>query len=324
MSNKNLVLGLSLVFAICLLVSCSGARTNTISSPLKIEWTLWQGDYTLLIANQMGFFMKHGVNVTPVYYETSTKALPDLAGAKLEGGLFTMSDTLLATGIADLRAVLVSDNGGAYTVVASSDIKTVNDLREKRIGLNIHTSSELFVSDMLKTELMTGNDVSYIELSPSQIVQNIPGQIDAGVVWEPYTTQALRQGLVAVYRNSDYSARLPKLLVFRKSIVEQRPDDIRSFILAWDEAVQYRKDHPQESLAIIAKATGLPAIDLALPKDFTLFTISENVNLFSNIAGTDPSSIYYITEHNKDFLLSSGYITNPPSTTSLLDPSYLK
>ncbi len=109
--SKSVRLFCSLVI-IWLLAACSGNTSTSTSKPLKIEWTLWQGDYTLLVANQMGYFKKHGVSVEPVRYETVSQAIPDLAGAKLDGGLFTMSDTLLASNLADLKAVLVSDYRG--------------------------------------------------------------------------------------------------------------------------------------------------------------------------------------------------------------------
>ena len=272
----------------------------------------------------MGFFKAHGVNVEPVRYNSSTTGLPDLAGAKLDGGIFSMSDFLLAANPADIKAVMVSDNGGQFTIVASPDIKTLNALRGKRIGLNLHTSSEIFVTDMLKTRFMTVNDVTYVEMSPDRCSKNIPGQIDAGLVWEPYTTQALKQGKVVVYQSDAISNLLPNLIVFRTSVINQRPQDIRAFLQAWDEAVQYRISHPQESLAIIAKATGLSTSDLQATGNITLFTISDNLSLFSNMAGSDPSSIYYIAGTNRDFLITAGYLTNPPNLNALLDPSYLK
>jgi NitT/TauT family transport system substrate-binding protein len=177
---------------------------------------------------------------------------------------------------------------------------------------------------MLKSVRMTPNDVIYVEMSPSQVSQNIPGQIDAGFVWEPYITESLQQGKQVVYQNDYISTILPRLVVFRKAIVDQRPKDIRAFILAWDEAVNYRISHPQESLAIITKATGLPASDISLTSNRTLYTISRNVKLFADNPGTDPSSIYFIAGFNRDFLITVGYITNPPDINVLLDPSFLE
>jgi len=324
MNNKRTIVKLLYPLLLCLFAACSGGASTPVHAPLKVEWTLWQGDYTLLVANQMGFFKKHGVEVEPVRYDSSTEALPDLAGAKLDGGLFTMGDILLATNLTNLKGVLVSDNGGQYTIVASSAIQSIQDLRGKRIGLNLHTSSEMFVSYMLASERMTSNDVVYVEMSPNQVAQGIPDQIDAGLVWEPYTTQALQQGKKVVYQSAYNSTLIPKLLVFRKAIVEQRPKDIHAFILAWDEAVNYRISHPQESLAIISKATGLPASDLTFTSDITIYTIDDNTKLFTNTQGTDPNSIYFIAGFNRDFLVTNGYITNPPDINDLLDPSFLK
>lgn len=324
MNKKSPVLGLFVALIICLSSSCTGDISVPASTPLKVGWSLWQGDYTLLVANKMGFFKEHGVNVQPVRYDSSTLAIPDLAGAKLDGGLYSMSDLLLATNLADIKAVLVSDNGGQYSVVGSPNIQSVNDLLGKRIGLNLHTSGEIFVTDMLKTSLMNSSDVTFVEMPPDQVSKNIPGQIDAGLVWEPYTSQALKQGKVIVYRSASDSLLYPKLAAFRTAVVEQRPQDIRAFILAWDEAVQYRSSHPQESLAIISEATGLSASDLNVTGNIRLYTINDNVKLFSNIGGTDPSSIYYIAGIDLSFLVSTGYLTNPPHLTTVLDPSFLK
>jgi NitT/TauT family transport system substrate-binding protein len=324
MSKKSPALGLFLALVVCLSVSCSGPTSALSSTPLKVEWTLWQGDYTLLVANQMGYFKKYGVNVEPVRFDSSSRALPDLAGAKLDGGLFTMSDFLLASSLASIKAVYVSDDRAQYTVVGSPGIQSVSDLRGTKIGLNLHTSAEMFVRDMLKTQGISSNDVRYMEMSPDQVVKSTSTQIDAGLVWEPYTTQALKQGKVVVYQSASDSLLIPKMVVFRSSVIQQRPQDIRAFIMAWDEAVRYRTSHPQESLAIISKATGLTASDLQATGNIAIFTIDDNLKLFSNIAGSDPSSIYYIAGMNRNFLIAAGYLTSSPSITSLLDPSFFK
>jgi NitT/TauT family transport system substrate-binding protein len=324
MRKKQPALEVILVLIICLSASCSGGSQNSSSQPIRVAWALWQGDYTLLVANQMGFFSKRGLNVEPVRYDSPTQAISDLAGAKLDGALLSMNNTLLASNLVDLKAVMVSDNGGQYSIVASSDINDVNALRGKRIGLNLHSSGEMFVSYMLGSQRMTSKDVVYVEMSPDKIPQSIPGQIDAGLVWEPYTAQALNQGNKVVYQSPYYSSLSPKLLVFRKALVDQNPGKIKAFILAWDEAVNYRLSHPQESLSIISKLTGLPTTSLALTSAITIYTIQDNLKLFSNSPGTDPTSIYFTAGFNQDYLITNGYLTIPTDINALLDPSLLK
>ena len=219
---------------------------------------------------------------------------------------------------------MVSDNGGIYSVVASPNILTVRDLRNKRIGFAQHTSGEMFVSYMLRSAGMNLSYVDSVEVIPEQVPQSIPGQIDAGLVWEPYTSQALQQGKHILYQSTDYSTLIPRLLAFRTAVVEERPDDIRAFIQAWDEAVDYRINHPQESLEIIANSTGLPANELELTGDIKIYTIQDNLTLFAENPGVDASSIYFIANLNSAFLLNAGYITALPDIDTLLDPSFLR
>jgi NitT/TauT family transport system substrate-binding protein len=324
MGKKQPIIGLILVLIIFISASCSGVSQSPAQQPIRIEWTLWQGDYTLLVANQLGYFKKHGVNVEPVRYDSPSQAIPDLAGAKLDGGLFTMNSALLASNLVEVKGVLVTDNGGQYSLVGSPDIKNVNDLRGKRIGFNLHSSSEMFLSYMLSSERMTSKDIVVVEMSPDKVPQNIPGQADAGLVWEPYTAQALEQGNNLVYQSDFYSSLSPKLLVFSKALVDRNPDKVHAFILAWDEAVNYRFSHPQESISIISKATGLPANSLPLTSAITIYTVQENVDLFSSNPGTDPSSIYFIAGFNRDFLVTNGYLTFPIDINAFLDPSFQK
>jgi NitT/TauT family transport system substrate-binding protein len=161
-------------------------------------------------------------------------------------------------------------------------------------------------------------------MDPQQVLQNIPDQVDAGLVWEPFTSQALQKGEKVVYQSTNYSTLIPKLIAFRTVVVKQRPEDIRAFILAWNDAVNYRISHPQESAVIISKATGLPTSDLNLTSNITIYTIDNNTQLFANNPGTDASSIYFIAEFNRDYLITIGYITNPPDINNMLDPSFLK
>jgi ABC-type nitrate/sulfonate/bicarbonate transport system substrate-binding protein len=80
--------------------------------PLKVEWTDWDGDYTLLVAQEQGFFEKFGVEVEPVYYADFGNSTPDLASHKLDAGLFSIQDMLTASRVTALKMVAVYDSGG--------------------------------------------------------------------------------------------------------------------------------------------------------------------------------------------------------------------
>jgi NitT/TauT family transport system substrate-binding protein len=291
---------------------------------MRVAWTIKEADYTLLVAEKMGYFEKYGLDVEPVFYNATSQAVSDMAGAKIDGGLLTIGDLILASGQTDVKGVMVYDSGAAYSIVASPDIKSVRGLRDKRLGVNLSTSGEMFITYMLSGVSMNTQNIRLFEMAPDQVPQSIPSVIDAGLVWEPYTSEALRAGNVLLYKSDRYSSLIPGLIVFRQAIVEQRPEDIRAFIQAWNEAVDYRTSHPQEVLILIMQETGLTEGELGITGKDKLCTVEDNLALFAENPGKDASSIYYITQFNLDFFIRVGDITKPTDIEILLDPSYLK
>ena len=324
MSKTRAARGLLDALLVFFLAACGPAEVAPSIPPLKVAWTFREGDYTLLVAQQMGFFDEHNVEVEPVLYDSTARSIPDLAGAEIDASLLSMGELILGSSVADLKGVMVYDSGPVYSVVASPDIASIAQLRDRRLGVNLHSSSGMFVAYMLERAMLTSRQVILVEMSPEEVVQNIPEEVDAGLVWEPFTTQALQQGNELLFRSDVYSALVPGLIVFRTAIVEQYPDKIRAFLLAWNDAVEYRLIHPQEAQDLISQATGLPGSQLGITGDDRLYTIQENIGLFAEEAGTDPSSIYYVAQFNLAYIISLGDITNPPDLQDILDPSYLR
>ncbi len=311
-----------LLLVLSLLAGCASAPAQA-GTPLKVEWTQWGGDYTLIMAKEKGFFDKDAVSVEPVYYGTFSKALPDLSVGNLDGALFGMSDVLTVGSTEDIKAVLVYDDGGESSVVAVPQVQSIADLKGKRIGVGVGSTRELIVQEMLKSASLTTDDVTLVSVDPEQVPDRLGKDIDAGYTWEPYTSQAEEKGNHILSSTSEYPLNpLPDLLVFRSAITQSRPNDVRAFIKAWFEAVDYREKNAAECNAIVAKALG-SAVE-KVSGDPKLLTLADNQQFFADITGTDSKSIYYITYLNLDFLVKNNGVTTPPDVKVLLDPSFWK
>jgi NitT/TauT family transport system substrate-binding protein len=80
-------------------------------------------------------------------------------------------------------------------VVAQSDIKTILNLKGKKLGANLGGFSEVFVSEMLKTSKLTSDDVSLVKAEALEVPLGIKNNaIQAGHTWEPYLSEALKLG----------------------------------------------------------------------------------------------------------------------------------
>ena len=313
-----------ILIAALFLTGCVATNAGMEKAPLKVEYTLWEGDYTLLIAQEKGFFEKHGVKVEPVYYETFANALPDMAINRIDIGLFGIGDMLSITRIAKVRGVAVYDSGGTVSIVARKDIRSIADLRGKRIGVNVGTTGEMLVREMLSSASMSVSDVELVDTDPATVPDRLSGDdLAAGYVYAPYDTEAIAGGHKSLYSLRSTQALFPDVIVVREELAKERPEDIRAFLAAWFEAVDYRLANPDECNQIIADKTGQSVDTLSLDADFQIFSRDENQALFSQDAQND-NTIYYAAKTNLDFLVMRGNLTIRPDLQTILDPSFLQ
>lgn len=323
---KRLVTMIHLILILALGSACAVfSEPEAEKPPLQVEWTMWDGDYTLVIAQEKGFFEKHGVQVEPQYYEVFSHAVPDLVSGKIDAGLFAVGDLLNASQRIGVKAVAVYDSGGSSTIVASPEIKSVADLRGRRVAVNIGTSGEIFVREMLRTAGLSVQDVELVNMDPEIIPEKLASEIQAGYVWEPYTSAALESGNQILFdsASSDVGALFPDLIVFRQQVLDERPEDVRAFLAAWFEALEYRTANPEESREIITKALGQdPGPGYT---DISLYGRQDNLALFDlGSSANVKRSVFEILDAYSEFMISTGAVTRPPSASDVFSSSYLQ
>jgi NitT/TauT family transport system substrate-binding protein len=219
-----------------------------------------------------------------------------------------------------VKVVAVADNGSNNGVIVGPDINFIQDLRGKTVGLQAGIQYELTVEGMLRSANMDAGDVTIVPVNPEDALVSIKnGQIQATALIEPYFSNALSQGFKVIYPQKQLHL-FPNLVVFRKSVISERPEDVRAFLKAWFEAADYRLQNPDETQAIAAKYLGLKAEDIKPDQDLKIFTGEDNKLLF-NIQ--KQGSIYTITKITSDYLVSSGISSEQLDSLELLDPSYL-
>jgi NitT/TauT family transport system substrate-binding protein len=325
-------LSLRLFYVYCILAITSLLVLNAcqqnlpqvpIHAPLKVGWHTWPGYFPIAIATHLNLFAKHGVSVEPILYDSAMSSHPDLQAGKLDGATGTLGDALLMDGrLPDsVRVTLVADySAGGDVIVATNHIGTVADLRGKRLGARLGSFSELFVLTMLQRHNLTQDDVTLLKVEPKEVPSAMPDIIQAGHTWEPGISQALAKGFHILFSSTDTPGLIPDLVIFRTQVVKTRPDDVRAFIAAWLEAVDYWQRHPEEGNAVIARVTGMAPEQISA-KGLKLFNLRDNLTAFA--PGTDTTSLHVSGKINKSFLIKSGGLTSAPVLERLLDGSFI-
>jgi NitT/TauT family transport system substrate-binding protein len=310
-----------LILQISILTACAGLQAvPSRSAPLRIEYTQWWGDYTILVAQEKGFFKQYGVQVEPVYYDVFSNTYPDLASGQIDGALIAIGDTINVSRSSLMKVVAVQDDGGDDAVVVGPEINSVEDLRGKTIGTVFGSQFEMTIVKMLQSANMSTSDVNIVSMNPEDAVTALKsGQVQAADTWEPYLSDALSNGYKTIYPQKQLHL-FPDLIVFQKAIVDERPEDVRAFLKAWFQAVQYREKNPAETQEIAAKYLNISAKDILPDNELKIFTAEDNKSLFDI---KNANSIYSITKITSDFLVSNGAMAEKIDPLELLDPTYL-
>ncbi len=312
------------LWILTLLASCSLSPEQDIDEkePLVVEFTAWWGDYTIIIAQEKGLFEKHGVKVEPVYYETFSLALPDLAAGQIDGGLFAIGDAINVARHADLRVVAVYDNGSFNTVVSVPEVGQIGDLAGKRVGVQVGTSYELLISEMLASAGLKMSDVILVNIDPEAVPSSLGKTIDAGFIYEPYTSVAVTGGNNLLLRSTEFIGLYPDVIVFRNSVVRERGEDIRAFLKAWFEAVEFRRQYPDEARQIIADYFNMTIEEISPDNTLEILGLEDNYEMFKSETNSN-RSIYRTARLNADFLIRMGVLSAQPDIETLLSPAYL-
>lgn len=306
------------------LSACGGggiAQTGELQ-PLRVSWGSWAGDYPLVLADQLGLFEKHGVKVELAYGEVYSTLVSQFAAGTIDTFNCQLGDALLLAERTDMKVVMVLDSSeGADAIITTDVISTPVGLKDKRFGVNVGSvMGELFVYQMLKPYGLSLADLVLVDIQPEDVPLMMGHKIDAGATWSPYTQRAVEAGNQVLFTSADVPGLFADVIPFRASLIEERPDDVRAFVAALIEAVDFWKDNPQRANAIISQYTGAPSEEITL-SGIKIYNLLDNVRVFQ--PGQDTNSLYYSAQLTLDFMVSTNRLTRVPEIENLLDPSFL-
>lgn len=179
-------------------------------------------------------------------------------------------------------------NTTALLVPKDSPIKTVADLKGKKIVTGRGSIGHYLAIKALATAGLTTKDVQFIFLLPSEsrlVLDN--GTVDAWATWDPYTTvvTSQSQARVLISGNKLLSNHL-YLAATQKAIADKRPQ-LDDFVARVDRAYAWANTHPDEYAAAQAKITGLPlAVHVEVAKDTHLTPVAIDDSVISGLQAT--------------------------------------
>lgn len=296
-------------------------------SAIKLGFSAWPGWFPLQVAQEAGIFKKAGVNVDLVWFEGYLDSINALAAGKLDANSQTLNDTIgSVAGGADQVIVLVNDNStGNDQIIVSPEIKTIQDLKGKKIGLEAGVVDHYLLLLGLKAAGMSPSDVNIVNLETGAAASAFAsGQLDAVAVFAPFTTQALkRPGSRTLFSSKDYPGAIPDHLVVSKKLLESRPGDVQKLINAWYMTLDYLKRNPQKAVDIMAKRAGVSTDEYkSYDAGTSLFSVDDNLKAFTT--GTALTALNFAAKDISKFMLDAKLIDKEVDLSKLFEPKFVK
>jgi NitT/TauT family transport system substrate-binding protein len=303
------------------------APARAAAQTLLVGHSTWVGYGPLFLARDKRFFDEAGVNIELKTFEDPKSRFFALISGRLDG-IATTLDTasLYWSPQHPFRSVLgLDDSKGGDGIVAVDAIKSIKDLRGKRVAFNKGSVSHFFLSVLLRKNGMTEKDIKGIQMQQDDAgAAFVAHKVDAAVTWEPWLSRAKKTtGGHVLVDSSSTPGLIVDILLFRTDIIKNHPDAVKASVAGWYKAVDYWKKNPDESDAVMAKAVG------GWLKDVKTFRETlAGVRFYDEEINKDyfkPGGTIYVTAQNAiDIWKSFGMIREHEAAADLVDAEFIR
>jgi NitT/TauT family transport system substrate-binding protein len=249
---------------------------------VKIGTQPWLGYGPLWVAAEKGFFQQRGVNVELVNFAWDQDVNAALASGNIQVQCAATNTliTLINQGVDAKGFLLMDASYEADAILAKTEIASIADLKGKSVAFEAGATSDLLLNYALGQNGMSIKDVEHVPMGASEAgLALIAGRVDVAVTYEPYISAALSQGegYHVLYTSAERPGLISDLLIAETAFIDGNPEAIKNIILAWDDAVRFVRENPEEGGKIIADAVGSPMEEFTPAfKGVRLFDLKEN------------------------------------------------
>jgi NitT/TauT family transport system substrate-binding protein len=286
------------------------------------DWTGWVAWY---VAQEKGFFKKHGADVKLVWFANYSDSIAALSAGQLDANAQTWSDSMgpLAKGL-PLKAILVNDNSaGNDALMVNAKVKSFADLKGKSVALEQYSISHFVLATALAKNGLKPGDVKIVNLSAGDAAAAfMTGRVDAAVLWNPWVNQIEKSGKGhPLFTSKDMPGLIPDLLVAQDKAIQAKRKDLVGMIRAWFDTVEFIARQPDEAVKIMSKVVSLPPAEYKVFLPGTkFFDAAANQSAFD---AKQPTSLVAVAPTINGFLKEHKLVEGRPDVTRGLDASLL-
>src|SRR5579862_5411889 len=228
-------------------------------------------------------FAPPGYKVEVIPFESPTDGKNAVLTGTVDTCIHGIAAFLLgaATGEPVVIVAAATNRGMGIVADAKSDIKTIKDLKGKRVAIFPGSTQEVVILERLKAEGMSVKDIQPIRLSFSDMPSALArGDIDAYVGAEPGPGISLANGTgrLVEYPYSTPIGSLNMILSASEKLIKENPERLKMIVEMHKKATDNAMAHPEEMVEVAMQKLGQqrPSIEKAVPNVELTWKIDQN------------------------------------------------
>lgn len=315
------------VALVCLVSACGSGNGGSASESgssstvrLGFQATTWGA--TAIVAEAAGTWKAVGANVTTRALSSGKDVRDGILGGSLDAGSLGVTPFIVGAAKGEVVAVAVGAYAGntlAVVVGKDSDIQSVADLKGKKIGSQVgSTTNQIFVDQIASSAGLGESDYQLVNIKFQDMYSALAtGQVDAFAGVDPTVTLAVAKGDGRVLTTYEKYDRTPLYLCFTKKFIDEHPEEVQKTVDGWVAAAELFETDPDrvaDEVKAFFDGRGT-SIDLGILKKAL-----GNLDVTPDFKGDHER---YLDEQAKS-LIKQGAITSTPDWSKAIDLSFLK
>jgi taurine transport system substrate-binding protein len=256
------MLRLTFAVALALLPRFALAQSDT----LRLGYQTGDINTLTMYAEATHLFEKFGLQVQLVPFPAGPAMLPALAASQVD--VAWMGEFPIVTGYSNgmpIEMILIDRiNTTNVRLVAnpSSGINSLTDLKGKKIAVSIGSTSHQHIARALKQAGLKQEEVTLVNLQPGNMpAAYAAGQVDAAFTWEPNITLIEQGGAKVIATTKSLGDITGVMLAARSEFTASKPEVVRKFLAAWEQAMIAHERDPADVRQYEAKRLGISVAD---------------------------------------------------------------
>lgn len=304
------------------------AITGHAAQALKIGYSDWPGWVAWQVAIDKGWFKEAGVAVNFEWFDYSA-SLDAFAAGKIDAVTMTNGDALVtgAGGGKSVMIMLTDYSNGNDMIVAKPGIKSMKDLKGKKVAVERGLVEHLLLLNGLKKAGMKESDVVLVDAKTNEMPQVLAsGDVAAVGAWQPVSGQAMKAvpGAKPIYTSADEPGLIYDVLAVNPGSLAKNKAEWAKVVKVWDRVVSYIEDPKTQpdAIKIMAARVGLaPEAYLPLLKGTKLLSLGAGKKIFAR--GNGFSSLYGSTKQADQFNISNGVYKQSQDAAGYINAAYI-